>query len=92
MKNPAALEVLAALRAQGVSLWRIAARPGGVLQAGRETRDRGSLWRSREEQLQLLWLLGWEWMRERHPVCVTEGQAIGQRLLVAVATLRQCQN
>ena len=92
MKNPAALEVLAALHARGVSLWRIAARPEMWPQAGREIRDRGSLWRSREEQLQLLWLLGWEWMHERHPVCVTAGQAIGQRLLVAVAALRQCQN
>ncbi|HKA53508.1 MAG TPA: hypothetical protein VKJ47_07580 [Candidatus Binatia bacterium] len=90
MKNPAAHEVLAALHARGVSLWRIAARPEGGPQAGGTTQT--PRWRAREEQWQLLWLLGWEWMHERHPVCITTGQAIGQRLLVALAALRQCQN
>jgi hypothetical protein len=92
MKNLAALEVLSALHARGLSLWRLAARPGVVPQTVRKTQDQTTLWRSREEQWQLLWLLGWEWRHERHPFSVTTGQAIGQRLLVAVAALRQWEN
>ena len=92
MKNPAALEVLSALHARGVSLWRIAAHAGVSPQDVRKTHNRAALWRSRDEQLQILWLLGWEWARAYHPVSVTEGQVIGQRLLAAVAALRQPQN
>ena len=87
MKNPAALEVLSALHARGVSLWRIAARTGVSPEDVRKTQNRAALWRSRDEQLQILWLLGWEWTQARYPVSVTEGQTIGQRLLAAVAAL-----
>lgn len=92
MKNPALFEVLSALHARGVAFWRIAVRPGVSLQEVKFEPPSSPVWRSRGEQLQLLWQLGWEWGHERSPVCVTEGQAIGLRLMAAVAALRQWEN
>lgn len=91
MKNLAAREVLSLLRARGVSLWHIAA-PSGVSQTVREIHTRTVQWRPREEQYQLLWLLGWEWSQGIFPFCVTREQAIGQQLLRAVDALWQRKN
>lgn len=91
MKNPAAFEVLSALRARGVSLWRIATHPEASPQ-GRQKTGRTDRWRSRDEQFQLLWLLGWEWSQAALPLSVTRTQAIGQQLLRAVDALWQREN
>lgn len=88
MKNPARLEVLSALRARGVSLRRLATHLDRSFQQRQKTNYWLTLQQQREEQLQVLWLLGWEWSRVRHPVSVTLGQAIGQRLMAAVEALR----
>lgn len=92
MKNPAVFEVLSALQARGVAFWRIAAQPGVSPQKVRTAPFSSPIWRSPREQLQLLWRLGWEWSHERRLVSVTEGQAIGQRLMIAVEALRQWEN
>ena len=92
MKNSAVFEVLSALQERGVAFWKIAVQPGVSLQEGREKSFSSFAWRSRNDQLQLLWRLGWKWAHERHPLTVTEGQAIGQRLMIAVEALRRWEN
>ena len=92
MKNLAASEVLSLLRARGVSLWHIAAPSGLSPQTGRESRADIVPLRPREEQYQILWLLGWEWSVGPFPLSLTREQAIGQQLLWAVAALGQREN
>jgi hypothetical protein len=77
MRNPVVFEVLDVLLARRVPLQRIATHA--------DTSQSG--WRSSDEQLQLLWLLGWEWAWERKFISISKEQAAGQRLLAAVEAL-----